>query len=298
MARYLTLLPLLAATACAGAAPGAPRTPDAGVPLNVPDCDTLGAAELGRARELLGRSYAHDCCDQPLAACLAARPRCALAVRLAANVCRRVSAGEDDARIARALALRARMAQAAQLDPPATIDLAEAPVAGDPAAPVAVVIYAGPRGTHCARLTPPVHAAVEGGALRGKARLYLKPFPLRSNPHSKEAGLAFVAAQRLGKLWEFALHSYARFDEFAPALQPEWAAAIGLDRAEFERLVADPATAEQLSASKLEGLENGVDSTPTVFIDGHRYLGENEVDELVDTVAEAHDRAQGRVHEQ
>jgi protein-disulfide isomerase len=296
MHRYLTLLPLLVAAGCAGAAPEAPAPAVSTGPLAVPDCDALGGAQLDRARQLLGASYIHDCCDRPLAACLEQQPRCRLAVRLAANVCRRVAAGEDDQQIERALALRARMAQSAQIDPAVTIDLDGAPRVGGEAAPVTIVVYAGPRGTHCARLTPLIHQAVVDGPLQGKARLFLKPFPLRSNPHSKEAGLAFVAARQLGKLWEFVLHSYARFDQFTPELQPEWAATVGIDRAEFERLVAAPETKEQLSASKLEGLENGVESTPSVFLDGRYYQGELEIEELVDTVLELHDRSQGLIH--
>jgi protein-disulfide isomerase len=216
---------------------------------------------------------------------------------MAENICRRVAAGQDDDAIELALSLRVRMMQGGVTEGARHIDLAGAPVAGDPEAPVAVVMYSAPRGVHCAEMLPPVHEAVVSGRLAGKARLHVKPFPMRSNPHSVEAGLAFVAAHQLGAFWEFVLYSYARFDEFAVAKQPEWAAAVGIDRGEFERLVADPATRKHLGAGKMEGLDGGVESTPAFFVDGRLYQGAVELDELVDIVEEMYDRSQGRIHE-
>lgn len=260
-------------------------------------CDALVQSQRQRASVLLATLHAHDCCDETLALCLQHERRCLLAVRLAENVCRRVAQGQDEERIRLALSLRARMMMAAYLDEAADIDLSASPAAGDPEAPVTVVEYAGPRGTNCASLTPRIHAAVAAGPLEGKARLYLKPFPLRSNPHSREAGIAFMAAQELGGLWEFVLHSYARFEGFDTSLQPEWAEAVGLDRERFEQLLEEERIVQRLVESKMEGLDNGVDSTPTFFIDGRRYLGELETEELVDTLEEAYERSQGLVYE-
>jgi protein-disulfide isomerase len=269
-------------------------------PANGPtrtECDSLAAKQKQRADEILARTYIHDCCDQTLAACVREERRCRLAVRLAENVCRRVSRGQDDEGIELALSLRARMMESEQLDQASAIDLADLPAAGDADAPLTMVLYAGPRGVNCAQITPQVHEAVTEGALKGKAKLFLKPFPLRSNPHAKEAGVAFLAAQDLDRLWEFVLHSYSRFDDFTVESQPAWAEAVGLDRARFEQLLADPALAERLVASKMEGLENGVKSTPTFFIDGRFYHGDLDIEELVDTIEELHDRATGLTHE-
>jgi protein-disulfide isomerase len=288
---------LLVAAGCGAVDPksGAthPADPGSGDAPTRTACDTLARTDLARATNLLHSLYIHDCCDEPLASCLGREPRCQLAVRLAENVCRRVAAGQDDERIREALAARARMAAAAQAGQRATIDLGGWPAAGDAAAPVEVVIYADPRGPHCAKVLLPLHAAVTAGALAGKARLYLKPFPLRSNPYSKETGLAFLAALDLGGLWEFALYDYVHFDSFAVEAIPEWAEAAGLDRARFEQRVADPTLVDRLVACKQEGVANGVISTPWLIVDGTSYEGELEIDEIVDTILETHDRRQG-----
>ena len=290
---------LLAASCGAGAPPTAatsPAVPGDAAALTGTACDELKGADRARATDLLASLYIHDCCDEPLDRCLLQEPRCRLAVRLAENVCRRVASGQDDERIRKALSMRARMAAAEQTGQRAAIDLAGAPAAGDADAPIEVVVYADPRGPHCARMVPLIHASVTTGALAGKARLYLKPFPLRSNPYSKEAGLAFLAAQELGDLWGFVLYSYARFDLFTVEAMPEWAAAAGLDRTRFEQLIADPDLTARLVASKQEGADNGVASTPWFFFDGRFYEGELEIDEIVDTVLEIHDRRQGPTH--
>jgi protein-disulfide isomerase len=267
------------------------------------DCARLGASTRARADRLLARLHAHDCCDQPLGRCLQERPLCRLAVRLASNLCRRVARGEEDQRIERAMVQRALTfvgvagpgseggrAQRAQ------IELGGLTAAGDAAAPVTLIAYSSPRGVHCARLVPALHQAVTAGALRGRARLYLKVFPLRSQPHASEEALAFLAANRLGRFWDYVLHAYQHFDGFAPARLLEWAQALGLPADQFAAALDDPALRRQLSAGKREGLENGVESTPTVFIDGRRYRGELAADELVDVVEEAFEAKQGLVY--
>lgn len=259
-----------------------------------PACDALPPPGSARATALLDTLHVHDCCDDVLSACLAAVPRCAVAERMAENVCRRVARGDDDASIRHAVQLRAWNALPLPVTP--TFDLQDAPTVGDPAAPVEVVVYAAPRGVHCARLVPGVFDAITKGPLQGRVHLHLRLFPLRSNPFDKEAGLALLAADRMGHFWDLTLQSYARFDTFSLEAQQGWAEALGLDMVEFRRLLEDPSLVTALSASKKEGLENGVEGTPTFFIDGRMYRGEAEVDEIVDALEEAWDRQAGRVY--
>ncbi len=259
-----------------------------------PACQDLEPEEQVRVSALMDATFIHDCCDQALSACLEQQPRCLLAERLAENICRRVVEGQEDDTIRRAL--KGRAWTMLPYGDPVDLDLSDAPTAGEPGAPVKVVVFSAPRGYHCARVVPGVHEAVTSGSLQGKVELSYRLFPLRSNEHYKEAGLAFLAAQRLGAFWDFALHSYANFDAFSLDTQLLWAAQLGLDRAVLERLMGEPDLLDQLKASKRQGVENGVSSTPTFFIDGHLYRGELEVDEIVDTLEEAWERSQGLSH--
>jgi protein-disulfide isomerase len=256
-----------------------------------PACDALTPTERERAGELMADLYIHDCCDEALASCLEQQPRCRLSDRLAENLCGRVAAGQDDDTIQRAFQQRAWTMQ--PYGEPASFALEEAPRAGEPQAPIQLVVFSAPRGWHCARMVPGIHQAVTEGSLVGKVELHMRPFPLRSNEHGKEAGLAFLAAHQLGSFWDLALHSYANFDAFSLEAQQHWFEQLGLDGAEMERLMADPALLDQLKASKREGVELGVSSTPTFFIDGQLYRGEIELPELIDTLEEAWERQQG-----
>jgi glutaredoxin len=263
------------------------------VPAQTPTCDALAGARRDVARRLLASEFQYECCDDTIARCLQAPGGRALALRLAENLCRRVAAGQDEPRIRRSLSRRARgMTGGGE---PARTAVDESATAGAAGAPVTVVVYACARCPYCSRLVPELHREVVGGSLAGRARLVFRTFPIRGHEGSTEAGLAFVAAAAMGRFWEFALYAYARFDEFVPAAQAQWAAAIGLDPGAFAARQADPATREALVGSKKEGLANGVEETPTVFINGRRWVGDLDAAELVDAIAEEAERVRGEL---
>ena len=255
-----------------------------------PACEALSGPGKTLASRILETEHPYDCCDDTIRRCLGARPTCALAVRLADDVCRRVAAGQDEARIRRALSRRARSMVGG--GPTATVDLAAASVTGDGSAPVTVVVYACARCPYCSKLVPALHAQLQD-RLKGLARLAFRTFPIRGHEGSTEAGLAFVAAARMGRFWEFALHSYRRFAEFSPEKQREWAKEAGLDPGLFVIRMEEPATREELVASKKEGIVNGVEETPTLFINGRRWVGDLTLPEVVDAIEEEAERVRG-----
>ena len=264
-------------------------TPSAGW---TPACDALTSAQKRLAERLLASEYVYDCCDETIARCLMARPTCALAVRLADNVCRRVAQDQDEARIRRALSRRARSMLGSGTH--AEVDLSNASMHGSPDAPVTVVVYACARCPYCSRLVPALHRAETAGPLQGDVRLVFRTFPIRGHEGSTEAGLAFVASAAMGRFWEFLLYAYGHFESFSVEVQPDWAAAVGLDPVAFSARLADPATREALVVSKKEGLVNGVEETPTLFINGRRWVGDLEVEEVIDAIEEEAARVRGR----
>jgi protein-disulfide isomerase len=170
------------------------------------------------------------------------------------------------------------------------IDLSAAAVAGDPKAPVVLVEYACARCPFCAKLTPQLYDAVTTGALKGKARLYLRVFPLKNHAGAKEAAMAFEAAAELGGFWPYVLYAFAHFDEFVIDKRADWAKAVGLDVQAFSSRLAEAKLADRLVASKKEGIANGVDGTPTLFINRTRYEGKNTLAEIttaIESVADA-----------
>jgi len=256
-----------------------------------PTCQGLTGEQKALATTLLTTLHPYACCDETIAECLKKDRVCALAHRLAERICKRVANGEDKKTITRGLSRRARSMMPSTRK--AAIALDGVPVVGSEDAPVVVVEYACARCPFCTKITPPLHESIGSGALRGKARLYFKTFPIRGHTFSKEAGLGFVAASMQGKFWDYMLYAYQHFDSFCPLKQADWAETAGLDRKLFEQSIEDPAARSLLVASKKEGIVNKVGATPTFFINGRKFVGDLSLEELVDAIEEEHERLAG-----
>jgi protein-disulfide isomerase len=255
-------------------------------------CDRLSASQRALSQKIQRATYPYDCCDETLERCLKQKKVCKLAKRLRDQICRMLLKGKDEKQIGVALDQRAR--SMTPMGKPAVIDLAGAPAAGEARAPVTVVAYACARCPFCSKVLPDLHALVTAGQLKGKVKLYFKPFPIRGHKHSVEGGLALVAAEKLGQLWPYMLKLYGNFDRFAVDKLVPWAVELGLDRGAFERAMKDGASRTRLVQSKKEGLRNGVKATPTLFINGRHYHGELDHDTLLDVLGEEVDRVSKR----
>lgn len=284
-------LALAAAAWLVALAPSASAAAPAADPAGSDPCAALDAAQKAAAADVMAAVHPHACCDETLAACAAKASPARLIKRLAAQVCRRVAKGQPAAAIKRELALRAEsMLGTGQ---PAVIDTTTAAWTGDPTAAVAVVGYVCTRCPYCALSVPKLAALVTDGALKGKAKLTLRPFPLRSHAGSKEGALAIAAAGALGKFWPYALYVFAHFDAFSVEQLPAWAEGVGMARADFVAKMADPALLAGVVASVKEGKRNGVDGTPTYFINGKRYTADLNHDALRDALEEEVERVDG-----
>jgi protein-disulfide isomerase len=245
-------------------------------------CDALTGAKRDVALAVLKSQRPYDCCSSTIYECLKKKPACSLVVRLANDVCRQAGAGKGRAEIERELLRRAASRSSSKQE----IDLSHAVVAGDPSAPVEIVVYVCARCPYCAKLTPALHHSVTAGKLKGKAKLYIRPFPIRSHEGSTVAGMAWLAAQRLGKFWEMVLHMYKTFDRFDPSKLPDCAAHQGMDREAFSKLLKDPGLRKQLVESKKEGIRNHVTATPTIFVERRKYQANLDTVAVEDFVME------------
>jgi protein-disulfide isomerase len=252
-----------------------------------PPCDALSPDLQPLKKEIFSSLHPYDGCDETFDRCLEKKPPHPVVVRIANDLCRQIEAGKSKKEIERALEKRAQSMLPALK--PAAIAVDPATLAGDPDAPVQAVVYACARCPFCHVIVPGLHKQVTTGALRGKVRLYVRPFPLKDHPGSTDGGLALIAAARLGKFWPLISLLYERFDKFDPKLLPAWAKDAGLDQAAFEREIADFKTRTALVSSKQEGIRNQVAATPTLFIDGRRYVYEADLESMVDGLLEAYE---------
>ncbi len=109
----------------------------------------------------------------------------------------------------------------------------------------------------------------------GDLRVVFRHFPLRGHQHAKEAAAATEAAGLQGKFWE--MHDLLYREQALWSRQPEvgalfenYAGQLGLDLEKFREDRASAAVLERVAADQKYGTGLGVNSTPTVFVNGQQ----------------------------
>lgn len=256
-------------------------------------CSSLKPDDQTKAKTIMAGIYPHDCCDDTLWNCLQLPKPSRLVLLLASGICFRVANGEADKDIRREMEKRA--ASMMSSGAAAAIDASEVSWAGNPDAPVQIIVYTCARCPFCSKSVPEIYDAVVNGNLKDKARLGIRIFPVKSHPGSKEGGFAFEAARYLGSFWPYVLMAYKRFDGFSSSALLDWAVEVGLPREEFA-LKADAAdTRDRVVASKKEGLKNQVEATPTYFINGRLYRADLKTWALSCAIMEEYEHVTGNL---
>lgn len=155
----------------------------------------------------------------------------------------------------------------------ATFKVDERQCLGSKDAKVTLVEFSDFECPYCAAARPLLDAYVKQ---RPQVRLCMMPFPLQQHPNAAYAGQAVLFARDHGKFW--AVHD-ALFDNQL-SLSEDFIRKLlgkqGLDVKAFEKAVAGKKYLEELEASKEAGKKAGVESTPSIFVNGRKYpLGLN-----------------------
>jgi protein-disulfide isomerase len=151
----------------------------------------------------------------------------------------------------------------------------EGRVAGDPAATVQVVEWGDYQCPACARFEQEaVPVLIEEYVNTGKITFEFRDFAFLG-PESTRAAEATMCADDQGKFWEmhstiFANHSGENQGAYSDDRLKEMAEAVGLDMDEFEPCFEDETHADAVADMYEEGTAMGVNSTPTLFINGER----------------------------
>ena len=117
-----------------------------------------------------------------------------------------------------------------------------------------------------------------------KVRMEFKNFPLRSiHENAFEAAQAGECAADQGRFWEFVDMDYINQAQLSPAKLREWAAALKLDTALFERCVSSGIKGDVIMAEEAAGEKLGVKGTPSYFVNGVR-VPENSIEALTAAV--------------
>jgi protein-disulfide isomerase len=146
------------------------------------------------------------------------------------------------------------------------------PVAGPAGAPVTIVEFSDFQCPFCQSVAPTLKQVRE--KYGDKVRVVWKDFPLTQiHPQAFKAAEAAHCAADQGKFWEY----HDRLFGNQQALQPEslksHAASLGLDAAAFDSCLDSSKHGPRVSEGVAQGSRLGVNSTPTVYINGRMLSG-------------------------
>jgi protein-disulfide isomerase len=143
---------------------------------------------------------------------------------------------------------------------------------------------------YCNAARPMIDEALKA---RPQVRVCYALFPLAAHPNATLAGQAALFARDAGK---FGAMYNALFDNqlslsegFIKALVKK----VGLDEKAFDKAVADKKYLDELNASKESGRTAGVDSTPSVFVNGRKVTLNTSVETLLLSIDDELDWVQG-----
>jgi protein-disulfide isomerase len=101
-------------------------------------------------------------------------------------------------------------------------------------------------------------------------KIVFKNFPIRSHRFAVSAALAALAADRQGKFWEFHDELFKNHNQLDEEKFQQIADGLKLNKDQFEKDRQDPLLLEIVKHDFNQGIEAGVNSVPTVFVNGRR----------------------------
>jgi protein-disulfide isomerase len=101
-------------------------------------------------------------------------------------------------------------------------------------------------------------------------KIVFKNFPIRSHKFSVQAALAALAADRQTKFWDFHDELFKNYKRLNEDKVQEIAAKLKLNLAQFEKDRKDPLLLEQIRYDYNEAIRIGLQSVPTVFVNGRK----------------------------
>jgi protein-disulfide isomerase len=178
------------------------------------------------------------------------------------------------------------------LEPPRhSVDvLATDPSRGAATPVVTIVEFSDYQCPFCGRVTPTMAKIME--TYGAKVKRVFKDFPLPNHLQAPKAAEAAHCAGDQGKYWEF--HDRLFRDQSAlqiPQLK-ESAQALGLDRAVFDRCLDSGKYEARVREGVSQGEKLGVNSTPSLFINGRPLIGAQPYEQFKQVIDEELARAQ------
>lgn len=146
------------------------------------------------------------------------------------------------------------------------------PALGAASAPVTIVEFSDFECPFCQRVAPTLKRVRE--TYGDRVRIVWKDFPLTQiHPNAFKAGEAAHCAGEQGKYWEYHDRLFANQQAMRLEDLKQHAAVLGLDTARFNECVDSSKYGERVRDGVAQGSRLGVNSTPTIYINGRLVAG-------------------------
>jgi protein-disulfide isomerase len=147
-----------------------------------------------------------------------------------------------------------------------SISVDDDPARGDSNAPVTVVEFTDFQCPSCAAMQPVLDEVLKGYG--NKVRFVVRDFPLLAHANARKAAEAANAANAQGKFFEYALLLFKHQNALDVASLKKYASELNLNRTLFDAALDTGKYAAEVRHDIEDGEKYGVDSTPTIFING------------------------------
>jgi protein-disulfide isomerase len=162
------------------------------------------------------------------------------------------------------------------------VETGEAPVRGNPRAPVTVVEFSDFQCPYCVRARPTVNRVRQEYGER--VRWVFRHFPLDFHAQAQKAGEAAACAFDQGRFWEMHDLLWANTGKLQVADLKAHAATLGLDGTAFAECLDSGRHVRLVEADIEAGRSYGVSGTPAFFINGRPLVGAQPFDAFAQAI--------------
>jgi len=235
---------------------------------NVPDREKTSLLD-----SVISQFTVKYCCQSSLEACLKKKDSCTIATRLYdfANWLVQLDTGHIN--IMKQLEKRY---EGFTDTTHYSIDTSRLKWAGSPEAPVRVIVYVSSTCNLCKLVTGEIYDSVRVGKLSGKVKLMIIPFG------SGIGDIALYAADSDGRLWELFEAMRKNSTRYKEEDILNMAREVGIEKKKFKQLLNNPRFRNSQISAREEGTKNGVEVTPTIFINEKRYRSYKDPQWIID----------------
>jgi len=235
-----------------------------GIPgLNFSSLSSSAKQELG---SVFSDEFCYCGCPHTLGACLKTHPTCQHARRMAVLAAAEASSGAPAVEIITHLSKYYLSFR----EPRLSLKVDDRLCTGKKEAKVTLVEFSDFECPHCGAARPILEAFARTNA--DSMRFCFSPFPLAGHPNSLPAAQAALFARDHGKFWQMHDLLFENQRQLNPELIKSLASKLGLSPAELSKALEAQRYADELNLWKESGIRAHVEATPTVYINGRKYL--------------------------